>query len=229
MLDAAPEDVRGIKPEDNAAGDEIAVEGRLAYRRDGGTLVALTAPGAPRPEPEPSVSLLQRVGASLGAHLDEWRASREGVAPDAWRHMQRANAASSARARGGYALATGPAGSVHGRLGRAVERAAAEQGIDLVHVTAEGTRESLELLRAEQMTAAVLRNTEATDPLHAAGEAAALYALAALYPVWWSCRTARSARRPSFSTNASASPAPLRQMRRRPRRCYAGMACPWTP
>lgn len=191
LLGADPVDVTGISAAGNAAGDEIAVAGRLVYRAGADGLArAGAAAGTPAEGARGSVLLTD---AAEGAQ-SEWETLRARVAASyaaalirAWRRAAHAVAARAAREDGGYAIATGRADTPYGRLGRAAARAADAENIPFTNIAAGSAQEALDLLRSGRVSAAVIRNTDAA--LAAAGRApyAArgpyhLRALAALYP-----------------------------------------------
>jgi TRAP transporter TAXI family solute receptor len=191
LLDAAPEAIAGIKTAGNVSGDTIIVRGALSYRSVEGVLKVDSTPPAPAPAHERGfvlVSDLEAAAKGLWNGLkDEIRASKAGLAIDEWSRARRAFAGRAARMEGGFSVATDAEGSVYWRLGQAAERAARQQDIAFANVTVDGSREALDFLRGGQVSAAVVRNTEANLAVAASAPFAAdgpyrLTALAALYP-----------------------------------------------
>lgn len=191
LLDAVPEAIDGVKTAGNTAGDTLTVRGRLSYHAADGGLKVSTLPPAPAPAPERGfvlVSDLEDAAKRRWNGLKEkLRSSKSGLALDEWRRARRAFSGRAARMDGGFALATGAEGTVYWRLGQAAERAAQHQNIAFANVSVDDPREALDFLRSGRVSAAVVRNTEASlavaaSPPFAAGGPYRLTTLAALYP-----------------------------------------------
>ncbi|MGE4062985.1 MAG: TAXI family TRAP transporter solute-binding subunit [Rhodospirillaceae bacterium] len=192
MLDAAPQDISGVKVKGNVAGDVITVRGRLAYlETDGGGLKLDTTPPAPAPSRERGLVLLsdlqRAIDARLRAFKETLRASSIGLYLEEWNRARRVIAGRNARRSGGFSIATDTKRTDYWRLGEAAARAAREQDVPFANIAADGPQEALDFLRAGRVTAAVVRNTEAMlavnglAPFEASGPYK-LAALAALYP-----------------------------------------------
>jgi len=190
MLDAAPSRVEGVKPGGNAASDTLHVRGRIAY---------VATDDALKPAPEIASEPERKRGLVLVGDLEHlaaetWgkiaraaKASRAALFLDEWNLTRRAVAGRAARDDGGFSVATGAKNAIDWRLGHAVERAAAAQGIAFANIAADGPQEALDFLRAGRVSAAVIRNTQANlavsgmAPFETAGPYR-LAALGALYP-----------------------------------------------
>jgi TRAP transporter TAXI family solute receptor len=190
LLDAAPSSIAGVKPGGNAAGDILHVRGRTAY---------VATNGALKPAPEVVSEPARERGFVLVADLENlvsetWhglagaaKTSRVALFLDEWSRARRAVQSRAARDDGGFSIATGAKNAVDWRLGRAVERAAAAQGVAFANISTDGAQETLDFLRAGRVSAVVIRNTQAnlaasgTPPFETAGPYH-LTALAALYP-----------------------------------------------
>lgn len=191
LMDAAPDQIRGVKPNGNAAGDMISVRGGLAYLKSETGLKLDTTPPEAAPKEAPGLVLVSDlrngVKRRTEAFKKNWRASRTAIAYDEWKRARRAVAGRAARHDGGFSIATDAEGSVYWHLGDAVQRTADNDNVPFANVAAEGPQEALDFLRDGRVSAIVMRNTEAAlavnavPPYDAAGPYK-LEALAALYP-----------------------------------------------
>lgn len=192
LLGAPPQDIQGIKPAGNAAGDTLTVKGRIVYDATDTGLKLQAAPPAPPPDGAGDGVLLSELAAAMN---EEWNAlkgaarmSTPGLMLDEAGRARRAVAGRAARESGGFSVATDTAGTEYWRVGRAAEQAAAQDHVPFANVAAEGPQEALDFLRDGRVSAAVLRNTEAglatagVAPYAASGPYK-LAALAALYPM----------------------------------------------
>ncbi|MCA0202413.1 MAG: TAXI family TRAP transporter solute-binding subunit [Proteobacteria bacterium] len=191
LMDAAPDQIRGVKPNGNSSGDMISVRGGLAYLNNGDTLKLDTTPPEAAPKKEPGFVLASDIRDGVKrriANLEKaWRASRAAISYDEWKLARRAVAGRAARHDGGFSIATDVEGSVYWHLGDAVARTASNINVPFANVATRGPQEALDFLRDGRVTAIVMRNTEAA--LAASGMAPyadtgpyKLEALAALYP-----------------------------------------------
>ncbi len=191
LMDAAPDQIRGVKPNGNSAGDMISVRGGLAYLKNGGALKRDTTPPEAAPKEEAGFVLIADIRSGVKrriANLEKtWRASRTAISYDEWKRARRAVAGRAARHDGGFSIATDVKGSVYWHLGDAVERTAGNNNVPFANVAAQGPREALDFLRGGRVTAIVMRNTEAALAVNGLAPYAdtgpyKLEALAALYP-----------------------------------------------
>lgn len=191
LLNARPQDIHGIKPAGNTAGDVIGIQGRLAYLAKDGALKPDTRPPAAAEERARGLVLVadlrEAVKRRWAAITDSVVTSETAVAVDEWRRTRRAIAGRTARMEGGYAIATDRKNTVYWTLGRAAADTARELDVPFANVAADSPQEALDFLRSGRVSAAVLRNTQAglasagAPPFTASGPYR-LMALAALYP-----------------------------------------------
>ena len=191
MLNAAPEEISGIKPEGNVAGDTITVRGRLIYPITGDALTLDLSPTAPAPMREPgsvlAADLRKAVRNSWDALKAEVAASKAGLALKGWRRDRRVAAIQAPRREGGFVVAADRQDPTYWQFSQAIGNAAHAQNIAFAAFAANGPQDALDVLRSGHVTAAILRSTEAALALAAAqpyhsGEPYRLAALAALYP-----------------------------------------------
>ncbi|MGE3334969.1 MAG: TAXI family TRAP transporter solute-binding subunit [Rhodospirillaceae bacterium] len=191
LMDAAPDQIRGVKPNGNAAGDMISVRGGLAYLKNGDTLKLDTTPPEAAPKEAPGFVLVSDIRNGIKrriANLEKtWRASRTAISYDEWKLARRAVAGRAARHDGGVSIATDVEGSVYWHLGDAVQRTADSNNMVFANVATKGPQEALDFLRDGRVTAIVMRNTEAALAANGVAPYAdtgpyKLEALAALYP-----------------------------------------------
>lgn len=191
LMDAAPDQIRGVKPNGNTAGDMISVRGGLAYLKNGDTLKLDTTPPEAAPQETPGFVLVSDIRNGVKrriANLEKtWRTSRTAISYDEWKRARRAVAGRTARHDGGFSVATDVEGSVYWHLGDAVERTADNINVPFANVAAQGPQEALDFLRDGRVTAIVMRNTEAALASNGVAPYAdtgpyKLEALAALYP-----------------------------------------------
>ncbi len=188
ILGARAEDIRGIKPNGNQAGDTLQARGAIVYVRENRQW--RLAGAAPTETHPPALE-----SGRLAVLREYWRLGLASVRATIFTSQSStvvseliAAAARIGRLEGGLAVASGPTGSDAWSVAEAAHRQRLGSAAPLINLTTEDTFENLRLLRDGMVTAAIVRNDEAamavagSGAFERAGTFSELRSLGSLFP-----------------------------------------------